>query len=185
MIKVISFYTNDLYRQCAERMRASAEALGLEVDLLERPDLGTWWQNCNQKAEVIKGAVLKYPDDQVFWTDADAVYYQYPTLIPTLTHCDIALYMINRHHPHSGVMLCNGKKALPYLDKWIEFTAKNPQAENDAFNLRAAIQSIPNRNVGHLPPAYVWIERQYRHRFPHAKPVLFHSYVGAHDYPIR
>ena len=130
-LRVFSFYTSELYKENAETMAVSARFFGLDVELIERPDLGTWWQNCNQKCLVVLSMIQKYPDDQLVWTDADCRYLAYPNLFQRLTDYDLAMFHINNTHPHSGVMLLNGKKALPYVEAWIKFVANAPTMDSN------------------------------------------------------
>lgn len=183
MIRVFTFYTSDLYKEQAEKMAATAEFVGLETKLIARPHLDTWWKNVNQKCQVVLEMLEKYPDDQLVWTDADCRYLSYPTLFRELGDYHMAMFYANTSYFSSGVMWLNGRKALPYVQRWVENVEAHPEYEDDINNLRAAVLDEPRRQIYHLPPSYCWTAWDMKSKFPKAKPVIVHTTVGAHDYP--
>jgi hypothetical protein len=182
-MRVFSFYTNELYKEQAEKMAATAEFFGLETELVSKPDLGTWWQNVNQKCRVILEMIEKYPDEPTVWTDADCRYMSNPHLFREIGEYDIALFNATTDYPFSGVLWLNGKKALPYIQRWVTNVERNPRMEDDSTNLKAALRETWSSGIFHLPPAYCWHPRDMRARYPGAKPVIVHTTVGDHNYP--
>lgn len=184
-MKLITFHTNDHYKAMAEGLKSSAEGFGLECVLIERQDKGTWWENCNQKCEVILEAIDKYGDESLVWNDADCRYVQKPELFNQLGFYDMAAVFLNgNHHPFGGTLWFNGRKALPYVKAWAENVRKFPTHEDDSINFRVALQRIRPKNIFHLPPSYCWREYDMRAALPHAKPVIVHTTSGTHNYPI-
>ena len=182
-MKVISFYTNEKYRQQAQELKRSAEALGMECILFERPDLGTWWQNCNQKSQVVLKALQEFAGEAVLWCDADARILKYPKLLLEL-EADMAAFFSTTSIPIGGTLWFNGAKALRYAEAWADTVEKHPEREDDSINFREALQNIKQPNIHHLPPSYCWNEPTMRNAYPGVKePVIIHSYVGKHDYP--
>lgn len=182
-MKVITFHTGGKYLEQATALKASAEKVGLECIVYERPNAGSWWQNCNQKCEVIREALEKYPDEPVIWNDADTRYVSYPKLFDGL-EADYAAFYINPQVSIGGTMFFNGKKAIRYVDAWVKNVRENPTLEDDSINLRRALQRITYPSIFHLPPAYCWYEKTMRPAFPHAIPVIEHHYFGKRDYPV-
>jgi hypothetical protein len=164
-------------------MKASAEKVGLSCVLFERPDAGAWWQNCNQKSEVILGALDSCGDEKIIWNDADTRYISYPKLFDTID-ADYAAFYMNPQVSIGGTMLFNGKKAIRYVEAWVKNVRENPTLEDDSINLRRALQKIAYPSIFHLPPAYCWFEPTMRPAFPHTIPVIEHKYVGKRDYPV-
>jgi hypothetical protein len=185
VIRIISFFTSDLYKEQAEKMAATAQFFGLRTELFERPDLGAWWKNVNQKCGVVLEALTKYPDDQIVCTDADCRYIGDPVLFRKLGDYDLAMFYANTSYFSSAVLFLNGRKALPYVQRWVENVTNHAEYEDDIYNLRGAIMAEPRRNIYHLPPSYCWNAREMRSMFPTAKPVILHAPVGVHDYPVR
>jgi hypothetical protein len=183
-IRVFSMYTSDLYKEQAEKMAATAQFYGLQTKLIARPHLETWWQNVNQKSQVVLEMIEKYPDDYLVWTDADCRYVGDPVLFRKLGDYDLAMFHATTNYFSSAVLWLNGKRALPYVARWAENVANHPEYEDDIYNLRAAIMAERNRKVYHLPPAYCWDPREMKSMFPKAQPVIIHAPVGVHDYPV-
>lgn len=184
-MKVITFVTDDRYKAMAAGLKASAETFGLECIVIERPDLGTWHENCNQKCQVIYDAIHKYGDEPIVWNDADTRYVQKPTLFDELGNYDMAAVFLNaNHHPFGGTLWFNGRRALPYVEAWRKNVFRFPRHEDDSINFRVALQRIRPRHIFHLPPAYCWREYDMKSALPHARPVIVHTTSGTHNYPV-
>jgi hypothetical protein len=183
-LKVITFYTSEKYKLQAEALRQSAESVGLECIAISRPDLGSWWLNANQKSQVVLECLEKYGDEPILWQDADTRFLRYPILLDSLD-ADMAAFFHSPTVPIGGTLWFNGKRrAMRYVATWAKTVADNPTREDDSINFREALSSIKNPNIQHLPPAYCWNEDSMRASFPTADPVITHSFIGAHDYPI-
>lgn len=69
---VVSFYTaGTLYEEEAVRLQESLHRLGIEHEILPRPNLGNWVSNCAMKATFIEEMLQSY-GKPVVWLDADA-----------------------------------------------------------------------------------------------------------------
>lgn len=181
---VISFYTNEKYKLQAEEMKASAVAVGLRCELIERPDRGSWWKNCNQKSEVILEALDKYGNEPILWQDADTRFRKYPELLDQID-ADMAAFFYSPRIPIGGTLWFNGQKARKYVEAWAKMVRENPTREDDSINFRDALASVKNSRIEHLPPAYCWNEKTFRGCYPGVTdPVIVHNYAGLHDYPI-
>jgi hypothetical protein len=169
----------------AQGLKSSAEAFGMECVLMDRPDLGSWHLNCNQKCEVILEALHTYGDEPLVWNDADCRYVQKPTLFDEIGNYDLAAVFLNgNHHPFGGTLWFNGKRALPYVEAWAKNVRRFPDHEDDSINFRVALQRIRPRHTYHLPPAFCWREGDMRSALPYSKPVVIHTTSGAHTYPV-
>ena len=182
-MKVITFQTGGKYLEQAQALKASAEKVGLELVMYERPNLGSWWSNCNQKCEVILEALRTYPNEPVIWNDCDTRYLSYPKLFDTID-TDYAAFYMNTKVSIGGTMFFNGKKALRYVEAWAKNVRENPTLEDDSINLRRALQKITYPSIFHLPPSYCWYEKSMRPEFPHTVPVIEHHCIGKRDYPV-
>lgn len=169
----------------AAGLKASAESFGLECIVIERPDLGVWWKNVNQKAEVILEALERWGDEPLVWNDADCRYVRKPALFDELGAYDMAAVFLNaNHHPFGGTFWLNGQRAVPYFKACLEYVKRFPEHEDDSLNFRMALKRIRPRHIYHLPPAYCWREYDMKSALPHAKPVIVHTTSGTHNYPI-
>ena len=183
-MKVFTFHTGGKYKASANALKESVESIGLECVVIERPDLGSWWKNCNQKCEVVLDALNTYGDEPIIWNDSDTRYLVYPELFDAIEE-DFAAYYMTPSICIGGTLFFNGKtKAKRYVEAWVKNVQQNPTLEDDSINFRRALQSIKPQSIHHLPPSYCWNEKCMRSGFPHAKPVIAHEYQGAHDYPV-
>jgi hypothetical protein len=181
---VISFYTGPTYKVGAEAMAASAERVGLRVKLYARPDLGSWWKNCNQKCQVVKEALQEFGGEPVLYQDADTRFVAYPRELDGLDS-DFAAYFLVPGIPSGGTLWFNGRRAIPIVDAWVNRVSVRPEHEDDSQNFRDALRSVLGLRIQHLPPAYNWHEASMRRSFPGATPVIEHLFLGAHDYPVE
>lgn len=181
---VVGYYTNEKYRQQAQAMKASAEAVGLRCEISEKPDLGTWWQNCNHKSAFLVECLNRYGEEPVLYQDADTRFLRYPKLLDTIEG-DMAAFFFSPTVPVGGCLWFNGKRrSLRYAEAWAKMVSDNPTREDDSMNFRDALKSIKCSNIRHLPPSYGWNEDM-RGIFPGVtEPVVVHSFIGMHNYPI-
>lgn len=183
-MKVVSFYTNEVYRLQAEGMKASAEAVGLSVELIERPDRGAWWKNCNQKCEVVLEAMNRWPKEDILWADADMRFLRYPAIFDGLDS-EFAAFFYAPFHPIGGALWFSANGGRHYAETWAKEVAAHPEREDDSINFRAALRTVPQPRMTHLPPSYCWNEGHMRNAYPGVtEPVILHSYIGKHDYPV-
>ena len=184
-MRVVGFYTGEKYRSEAEAMKASAEAVGLVCEISERPDLGTWWKNCNQKSAFILDCLEKYGDEPILYQDADTRFVRYPKLLDNLTS-DFAAFFNSPTVPIGGTLWFNGAtKAMRYVEPWVLTVQMNPHREDDSINFREALSMTPRPNIKRLPPSYCWHEGTMRSAYPGVQEVVIeHLNIGSHDYPI-
>ena len=180
---VISFYTSEKYRLHAQAMRESAESVGLKCEITQKPDLGSWWMNANQKSAFVLECLEKYGDEKLLWQDADTRFLKYPILLDSLEH-DMAAFFFSPRVPIGGTIWFNGHKAKRYVAAWAKMVQENPTREDDSINFRDALSSVKNSSIQHLPPSYCWNEKSMRASYPGAQPIIIHGYAGDHDYPV-
>lgn len=78
-MKVVSFYTKDTpYEEEVQNLIESCKKY--EVDYYVEPvkNLGKWEWNCGQKPRVLYNALKKFPNENLFYVDADAVFKRKP-----------------------------------------------------------------------------------------------------------
>ena len=178
-----TFHTGGKYSVQADQWKASASSVGLDTLIIERPDLGTWWQNCNQKCEVVSDVLKQYGNIPILWNDTDIRYVSYPKVFDALEE-DLAMFFFNRNVPSGGVIYLGGEsKCRKYVDAWIANVNLRPEYDDDAWNFGPAVKSIRPRSIYHLTPSYCWNEKSMRSVYPTTMPVILHEYIGKRDYP--
>jgi len=184
---VVTYYTNDAYKALADRMLASAKAVGLPTKgyYIENPE-GTWRAGDCRKPAVVLRALKENPYVDVLFVDADCRFLSYPHLIAGDQHDkDIALYFETSNLPASTVMWFRAGTGIRYAERWVEEMKLTPDTPNDMFALNRTTRDLKPRSIFHMIPAYCWTEQWMRPRFGGVKPVIEHFAVGAHDFPVH
>ena len=164
---IISYYTKGtLYEKEAECLKESCEKLGLEYEISEVPNFGSWEKNCCHKAEFIlkKLAEHKRP---VIWTDVDSVILKTPELMLNC-QADCALRVNDHVAPTdpskilSGTMFFNNtastKKLLTLWQKECERDLERDGTSYDQSCLRKVVLHYPTIvEMKRLPVSYVKI----------------------------
>lgn len=181
---VACYYTNDAYRALAERMIASARAVGLgTVGYFVDNPTGQWRDGDCKKPDIVLRAIDEHPKASILFVDADCEFRAFPRLLKDQAHDhDLALYYDGFDKPYSTVVWFRAGSGRKYAVRWVEEMKKNPNRPNDIVWLKAAIESIRPRSVMHLPPAYCWTAAWFRGRFGPVKPVIEHYAVGEHSF---
>lgn len=164
---IISYYTKDtLYEKEAQDLRESCEKLGLEYEISEVPNLGSWQKNCCHKAEFILHKLEEHKRP-VIWTDVDSVIMQEPTVMLQCT-ADCAL-RVDDYVPVddpskilSGSMFFNNtasaRKLLLFWKKECEKQLLKKGAVYDQVCLRKVVLHYPTIvEMKRLPASYVKI----------------------------
>lgn len=167
---VVSFYTvGTPYEQAVEVLRKSCEAHGYKHDIQGIPDAGSWAENCNQKAGVVREAIRKH--GKILYLDANMeIQKEIPFFDGNIR--GVALHVVdyedlrpglfsNRYRYHirkygmwnSGIMLW-GQGSLPLAEAWEEMCLRRP-TEWDQLNLQCAHREMQSPiPVGQIPESY-------------------------------
>jgi hypothetical protein len=117
--------------------------------------------------------------------DADARAVNYPSLlVDGIQDFDVAAYHDAPHRPCGGTVWFHRTRGRKYVAHWIMLNEERKDALDDWDNLQAVFWEQRTNHGGriyHLPPAYCWIERDMRRRFPTAEPVIEHFTIGDHQ----
>lgn len=180
---VCGFYTNDVYKSHALRMKVSAEQFGLEVDLQQLPDQGSWNKNTCMKPKFAKQMLDKHLGETVLLVDTDAVFRSAPErLLRPLFHEDVALFFAGNGHPSSGTMFFrNTSRARIFCNFWqtVIENHKDDPSENLEYETLVQVTTKPRVvPIHHLGPEYFWVERQMRPSYPGAIPVIEHFMIS-------
>ena len=171
----VSYATDEYYREQAARLRRSLEALGLDVDVVNVKDRGSWVLNCAAKAEVVLQALEENRTRNVVFLDADAEVVALPTLFRELEG-DVAAHLRSGSELLSGTLFFrNVPKVRELVRRWIELGRVKP-AEWDQKTLELALAE--GRRAGlafeQLPPAYTFIFDTMARQHPDVDPVILH-----------
>ena len=177
---VVSFYTNDKYKAMAERMKASAERVGLNVHLYDysSEDTSGWCNILYLKPHVILRALDEHKQD-VLWVDADTRFRQHPTELFRMTGDPyIACYVEGKKYLWGGLMwVRNAEGGRQIMELWKEENLKFPKGLDDHNCYHAIRRAGLGEKVFRLPPAYQWNGKMSQYRFPGAVPVVEHELV--------
>lgn len=178
---VVAYYTNRRYQTLAARLGESARDLGLRFAAVERPDLGSWAANVNQKPGVVARALDHHQED-VLYIDADATILRPPVELARVGARPGAAHYPEPGKPAGGTMFFRrSPEARRLVDLWQKNVDRSPGRSDDFVNLAGALRTLGVK-LAHLPPAYCWHEASMRPRYPGAAPVIVHQCVGEHSY---
>lgn len=181
---VIAYYTiNTPYEQEIEKLRNSLIKFSIDNDIAAVPNLGSWEKNTHYKAFFAREMMEKHVERPLLYVDADAVFCEYPSLIPELD-CDVALryqnFSYRKNEALSGtVYFSNNDISKQLVDKWISINEATPATRGnpesyEQYNLAKAITNFDGIRVYNLPPEYTFIFDSMRRIYPNAKPVIEH-----------
>lgn len=179
---VIGYFTDEKYGRLARRMGRSAEEVGLTCQLYSFEDLGSWQLNVNQKPKAILRALQEYPDQDVLYVDADAVFRQYPKELEAVDK-DLAVWFHGPWSVSGTVFVKNRPGGREIVEAWIKECDAHPDQHDDAVNLYEVLKRLGRTRAHRLPPSYYWMADSMRARFPTAVPVIEHFNVGEHTFP--
>ncbi len=127
---VVSYYTrNTGYREEAMKLARTVHGFGLEHDIREVPNLGSWQANTQYKAKFIREMMDTYPDRNLLWLDADSLIKQYPSEFDNATY-DLGVHTIDwaqygrgnrRDHQvaNAVIYLKNKPNVRAFVDEWV------------------------------------------------------------------
>jgi len=160
---VCAFYTDDdIYRPCAETLRASLIAHQLPHDITKLPAdhfkggaAGMWKGACRWKPTFIKQMLQKHAGKDVLYLDADAAVLSHPTLFDDFC----GLIGVHLRPPGelfaSTIYLRNSANGAALVDQWIAFVAENDQ-NDDQTMLQRAVDLWPPAVIVNLPGTYAY-----------------------------
>jgi hypothetical protein len=180
---VIAYYTeNTPYEALAANLKKSLQQFGIAHHIEDIKDLGSWEKNTHHKAYFIKKCLTDRNQD-LLCVDVDAVFKQYPSLIPDLT-CDIAYrtqdFRWRKDEALSGtIFLRNNDKVKRLVDRWIELNEATPAERMkpetwEQKNMQKAHREMSDIEYYNLPPEYTFIFDHMKTMYPGTSPVIEH-----------
>jgi len=181
---IISYYTEGtLYEKEAEDLKASCEKLGLEYEISEVPNLGSWEQNCCHKPTFILQKLEEHKRP-VIWTDVDSVILKKPEILLNC-HADCALRVNDNVQPTdpskilSGTMFFNNtdsaKKLLTLWEKECERDLGRSGTSYDQVCLRKVVLHYPTIvEMKRIPVSYLKIVDSKEDRDSDPENVIVH-----------
>lgn len=170
----ISYWTTGTkYKEEAEKLAESCQSAGVDYDVREVPNLGTWQKNTQFKPVFIKQMMGEYNGRPVVWVDADARIVEFPELLYTMD-ADVAVHYRNGNELLSGTVFLSGSlKSKQLLDKWIEITKASPTVwDQKTFQDAVEIQLRSGLKLNRLPPSYCQI---FDLMADEGEPVIIHT----------
>jgi len=187
--KVVAYFTNDdIYGPCAVRLIESLDNFGMQYDVVEIDNFGSWQANTQFKSKFLKAKLLENPGLPIVYLDIDSEVVRNPTLFSQI-ETDIAVYYMD-HHLYkkerkknelisSVVYFGNTEGSMTIVEKWIQKCKVDPNTWDQKL-----LQDIVGDSALHLPNEYCTIfddrfrpkepvilqhqaSRQFRKRYPH------------------
>jgi len=169
---IVAYCTPGPYEAEARRLLASADRVGVPVELTVLPDRGSWQANTMAKQQFLAAAWRTHgtADRGILYVDADAVLHADPKdyyTRPPASQCDVAVHHVRGRVSNGTLFLRRTPRARLLLAAWAEVNAERPnRLEQD--NLGEAMKRVAGLVVHPLPPEHCWIfdlsPRIYGHR---------------------
>ena len=122
-----SYYTNNYpYNMYIKKLKKSLDRFNLKYEILELENKGDWVSNCAQKANSIKTIFYKYPDNSIFWLDADSELLREPTFLKNFNF-DFALNLRNGWNVWSSqIGFGRTEVSEKILNRWVKYCNEYP-----------------------------------------------------------
>lgn len=180
---VIAYYTESTqYEVLAGNLKKTLQNFSIPFYIEDIKDLGSWEKNTHYKAHFIKKC-LNDRNQDLLYVDVDALFKQYPSLIPDLT-CDIAYrtqdFRWRKDEALSGtIFLKNNDKVKRLVDRWIELNEATPAERMkpetwEQKNMQSAHREMSDIEYYNLPPEYTFIFDHMKTMYPGVRPVIEH-----------
>ena len=159
---IVAFYTTGgVYEIEKDRLLKSAELLGLRVDVMAVPSVGSWVRNAGLKPSILLDMRRKHRG-QLLYLDVDAVLHRNPWPKLTCFSGDLAAYYAPTGRLLSGTLLVNDSQAaVSLLEKWKAACANDPalwdQLVLERIIAEDAAGAKPLFNIERLPVEFCWI----------------------------
>lgn len=157
---VCAFYTDGYVRE-AEALRASLAAFRIPCDVRRFESRGVWEANTRIKPEFLRDCLIRHPDKDVVYIDADAVVRAPLTLFEAF-NADLGVFIAPSngdfsHRYLTGTLyLRNIPVVRAFVDSWINAQSGMVLGvDQDSF--ATAMTQHPELTVYPLPTAYVKI----------------------------
>lgn len=184
--KVICYYTRgNRYEELSWRLQNSCESFELDYHIEGIDNLGSWEKNTHYKSQFVKECLQNFPEYNLVYVDADAVFKSYPSLFAEIPEdVDIA-YRIEsfpwrQNEPLSGtIFFRNTPQTMAIVEKWQELNTKTPAVRSkpetwEQQNLKRATEAIEGAVYFNLPPEYTFITDHTRRLYPGLHPIVEH-----------
>ena len=175
-VQIVGYYTPK-YKEEAEGLQRSLEKLGLDGDIQEVPDLGSWQANTRYKASFLRSMLDKY--HRILYVDVDARFRSIPTDIVDY-NCDISVRFedfpwITRECLSGTIYMESNERTKRLCEWWINENG-NKEDGLEQWNLGTGIDSnvIEGLRFKMLPPEYVFIFDHMKKKYPNTVPVIEH-----------
>jgi len=178
-MKTISFHTNPEYKVMSDHMKATAESVGLDVQLydLSQEAAGQGWGHVLfWKPHVILRAMEEFKTD-ILWVDSDVTWMNHPTLLFRVPEQKaVACYVEATKYLWGGlVWVRNSAAGREMMKAWIKENELVPKGLDDHNAYWAFMKGGYRGQIHRLPNTYCWTEVIMRRRFPTAAPILEHA----------
>lgn len=177
------------YEREVLRLKASAEACAVPLEVYTYPSRGSWRANLNYKSETILRAMDEFTDKDIVFIDADAVVRSYPTLFDELSErrvSDIAVHFLRDVELLSGTLWirnCDAGRVI--VKRWHELGERFPDQRHQqclALALRALVAGGSPPIVYRLPIEYTCI---FDHPLRRGKQAVIEHFQASRKYRKR
>lgn len=171
----VSYYTLNGYQEEKKMLVRSLRTFGLQYEIDQIEDFGSWQANTQYKAQFILDKLDKYTGRPVVFVDVDAEIMRYPEAFCDLDkQADIACHWRNGRELLSGTMfVANSNATRTLLNSWVDLNQIN-KFTWEQKNLQQLLDNSLDINMMRLGPEYCFIFDTMQKENPGIDPVIEH-----------
>jgi hypothetical protein len=181
VLKVVSYYTNDFYRQRSIALTRSLDRHGVYYEVSYVKGKTSWVEAVCHKPQFIAESLVRSSCDLLVWTDADSIL-ERPIPFEELGKGDIAFVGWQRspHHDReylTGTMVFkNSTRVRDFVEEWAHLT---PTYRNtftpEQMSLKELLSQKTEIAIQELDPSWCFIQDDMREMYPNAKEIFRHT----------
>lgn len=122
-----SYYTDNFpYNIYIKELKKSLDKFNLRYEILKLSNKGDWVSNCAQKADSIEKIYYKYPQNPIFWLDADSEILKEPVFLKNFDY-DLAINLRDGWNIWGAqIGFGNSDVAKKILRRWLQYCREFP-----------------------------------------------------------
>lgn len=171
---IITTFFTPAYKKYVPLWKGYASKWGHPIEIIERPDMGSWHENVIQKPKVIMDVMQRFQAYNILWVDVDGFIVKDPKLIETIDDqkYDLAAfryypppvkqvfqritYPDGSNYTSGTIWIANNECSLDFMATWARYTNHEKlgdAGDQDYFNSLVQMPGL-QINIYDLPVDY-------------------------------
>lgn len=188
---VSQFTVGTPYEDEIKDLKQSMNKFNIPFLIYSYESLGTWRANCNATVFIVLETLMDFPQYNIVFIDADAIFHEYPILFEKLD-CDIAAYKrknsegyILKHKCNKGyhwetgtIFYRNNERVHAFLENQLRIMDEVSTSKSNESYMTNDLLENTDLIIGELPISYSKIIGTVQPEEIDIKPVISHKLHG-------